>query len=172
MATAQVTPENDTVVASIFIAAPPARVFEAISDPKQTAQWWGQKGVYRIIEAHSDVRPGGKWLSRRVGADGTEFSVSGKYLEVEPPRLIVYTWNSSYAKMPETIVRCELEPQEIHGLHQSGPHRAGTGTRVTIRHSGFAGKVEQCQRHGQGWVRVLGWMQAFIEKGETIETRA
>ena len=37
MATAQVTLDNDVVVAEIFIAAPPARVFEAISDPAQTA---------------------------------------------------------------------------------------------------------------------------------------
>ena len=38
MATAQVLPDNDVVTAEIFVAAPPARVFEAITDPKQKAQ--------------------------------------------------------------------------------------------------------------------------------------
>ena len=35
MATATITPDQDAVVAEIFIAAPPARVFQAISDPNQ-----------------------------------------------------------------------------------------------------------------------------------------
>jgi uncharacterized protein YndB with AHSA1/START domain len=63
MATAQITPDKDTVVAEILVAAPPTRVFEAISDPKQTAQWWGHTGMYRLTETKADVRVGGKWLS-------------------------------------------------------------------------------------------------------------
>ena len=43
MATATITSDQNTVIAEIFIAAPPARVFEAITDPKQRAQWWGVK---------------------------------------------------------------------------------------------------------------------------------
>jgi uncharacterized protein YndB with AHSA1/START domain len=171
MATALITPDNDAVVVEILIAAPPARVFEAIADPKQTAQWWGQKGLYRILESHSDVRKGGRWLSRGVGADGVEFKVEGEYREVDPPRLLVQTWNPSYSNLPETVVRWELEAREVHGLHHGGPQRVGTGTLVRIRHSGFAGNVEQARRHGEGWKRILSWAQAFVERGETAETR-
>lgn len=171
MATALITPDNDVVVAEILIAAPPARVFAAIADPKQTAQWWGQKGMYRIIESHADVRKGGRWLSRGVGADGTEFKVEGEYLEVDPPRLLVHTWKPSYSNVGETVVRWELEAREVHGLHHAGPERVGTGTLVRIRHSGFAGDIEQASRHGEGWKRVLGWAQAFVERGETVDTR-
>jgi uncharacterized protein YndB with AHSA1/START domain len=32
MATASITPDQNAVIAEIFIAAPPSRVFEAISD--------------------------------------------------------------------------------------------------------------------------------------------
>jgi uncharacterized protein YndB with AHSA1/START domain len=35
MATVAVTPDQDAVVAEIFIAAPPERVFQAITDPDQ-----------------------------------------------------------------------------------------------------------------------------------------
>ena len=171
MATAQITQGNDTVEVELFIAAPPARVFQAISDPSQTAQWWGQKGLYRLTKAESDVRPGGSWISSGIGADGKAFSVSGKYLEVVPPRLLVHTWNPSYENLPETIVRWELEAHDVHGLHGQGPHRMGTGTLVRVRHSGFAGNVEACKQHGDGWVRVLGWMQAFVERGEIVEGR-
>ena len=35
MATAAVTPDNDAVLAEVFIAAPPERVFQAITDPSR-----------------------------------------------------------------------------------------------------------------------------------------
>jgi hypothetical protein len=79
---------------------------------------------------------------------------------------------SHYSDLPETVVRWELEPREVHGLQHSGPARVGIGTVVKIRHSGFAGNIAQAQRHSEGWMRVLGWMQAFVEEGETVETRA
>jgi hypothetical protein len=42
---------------------------------------------------------------------------------------------------------------------------------MKIRHSGFAGDLEQAKAHGEGWKRVLGWMQAFVESGKTVESR-
>ncbi|HEY7353894.1 MAG TPA: SRPBCC domain-containing protein [Terriglobales bacterium] len=171
MATAQISPDNDVIVAEILVAAPPARVFDAISDPKQTAQWWGQNGMYRLTETRADVRVGGTWLSAGIGKDGTKFSVEGEYLEVDPPRLLVHTWIPSYAGMQKTVVRWELEPRDLQGLQHRGPARIGTGTLVRIRHSGFSGNVEAARSHGEGWKRVLGWMQLFVEKGETVHTR-
>ena len=171
MATAQVLADNDAVVAEIFVAAPPSRVFEAITDPKQTAQWWGQKGRYKLTETSADVRVGGKWRSAGVGQDGKPFSVEGEYLEIDPPRLLVHTWLPSYHDIGRTVVRWELEPHDVHGLQHSGPARVGTGTIVRIRHSGFAGNVEAAKGHGEGWKRVLGWMRAFVEEGETVQTR-
>ena len=171
MATAVITPDNDAIVAEIFIAAPPERVFQAISDPSQTPQWWGQKGMYRTTESQVDLRQGGKWKSVGVGADGSPFSVEGEYLEVDPPRLLVHTWKANWAALPPTIVRWELEPQSVHGLHATGPQKAGTGTLVRIRHTGFAGNVEQVTGHGEGWKRVLTWMQGFVERGETVDSR-
>jgi len=171
MATAQITPDQDAVHVEIFVAAPPARVFEAISDPAQSSQWWGQKGLYRVTKVEADVRRGGKWMTSGVGADGTEFSVKGEYLEVDPPRLLVHTWNPTYKNLPETVVRWELEPHSVHNLQHRGPQKVGTGTLVRLCHSGFAGNVEQVTGHGEGWKRVLGWMQAYVEQGQTSETR-
>ncbi len=171
MATVAITPDQDTVEAQIFIAAPPERVFQAITDPKQTARWWGQQGMYRITEGTSDLRPGGKWSSVGMGADGTSFRVEGEYLEVEPPHLLVYTWLPSWSGSSKTTVRWSLEPQDVHSLQPRGPHRMGTGTLGKIRHYGFAGDAKAASDHGQGWVRVLGWMQAYLERDETIDSR-
>ena len=84
MATAQLTPDNDAVNVEIFIAAPPARVFAAITDPSQTAKWWGQKSLYRLTDSQGDVRPGGKWFTEGLGSDGKKFRVEGEYLEIDP----------------------------------------------------------------------------------------
>jgi uncharacterized protein YndB with AHSA1/START domain len=171
MATSVLTPDKDAVLAEIFIAAPPERVFQALSDPQQTALWWGQSGLYRVTESRGDPRPGGKFYSAGEGHDGTKFHVEGEYLEIDPPRRLVHTWTTSYSGALKTIVRWELEPESIHGLQHRGPQKMGTGTRVKLRHEGFAGNLEQATSHGEGWKRVFGWLQAYVERGETIDTR-
>jgi uncharacterized protein YndB with AHSA1/START domain len=168
MATATITPDQDVIRAEIFIAAPPERVFQALTDPNQMPKWWGQPDMYRITECKAELRPGGKWSSVGVGADGSSFRIDGEYL----PRLLVYTWISSFAGQLKTTVRWELEPREVHGLQHRGPQKMGTGTMVRLHHSGFAGHPDALKGHHQGWIRVLGWMQAFVEKGETADTRS
>src|ERR1039457_6984341 len=71
MATITMTPAEDTILVELFIDAPPARVFEAITDPAQLLQWWGQEGMYRTTKWQGDLRVGGSWRSEGVGADGS-----------------------------------------------------------------------------------------------------
>ncbi len=171
MATVAITPDQNTVVGEIFIAAPPERVFQAITDPRQMPQWWGQQGVYRITEWKGDVRPGGKWSSVGLSADGTSFVVEGEYLQVDPPKLLVHTWIATWSGSLKTVMRWELEAQNVHNLHNRGPQKAGTGTLVKIRHEGFAANPQAAAGHAEGWNRVLGWLLSFVERDETVEAR-
>jgi uncharacterized protein YndB with AHSA1/START domain len=171
MVTTSITPDQDAVVGELFVAAPPARVFAALTDPNQVPQWWGSQGMYRITEWKGDIRPGGKWSSVGVGADGKSFRVEGEYLEVDPPRVLSHTWIASWTANLKTVVRWELEAADVHGLHPNGPHRAGTGTRIKLRHTGFASMPPAAKNHSEGWTRIFGWMQAYLETGETIDTR-
>lgn len=179
-ATAQLSLDNDVILAEVFIAAPPARVFEAITDPKQRAQWWGMKptfsaspGVtsFRVTDGASDLRVGGKWSNEGVTGEGQKFHLEGEYLEIDPPRLLVHTRFADFVGNFETIVRWELEPRDVHGLHMSGAHRMGTGTLLRVLHSGFAGHLDQAKSHNAGWCASLGWLKAFLETGETFEIR-
>jgi len=171
MPTMAITAEQDALFGEIFIAAPPVRVFEALTDPNQVPRWWGQQGMYKITDWKGDVRPGGKWSSVGLGADGNSFRVEGEYLEVDPPRVLSHTWIASFAGNIQTVVRWELEPTEVHGLHPSGPKKAGTGTLLKLRHTGFAGAPQAAKGHADGWTRILGWMQVYLEEGKTVETR-
>jgi uncharacterized protein YndB with AHSA1/START domain len=157
MAEIPVKQSPDLVEADIHIAAPPERVFAAITDPQQVSQWWGKADTYRVTKWQGDLRVGGKWRSDGAAADGTPFHVSGEYLEIVPPTLLVHTWVASWTQELKTVVRFELKAEN-------------DGTHVTLRHSGFAGHPE-AKNHAQGWIRVLAWMQAFVEKGETIDSR-
>jgi len=159
MVTVAITPDNDVIQAQIFIAAPPERVFQAITDPKEQPKWWGQKGLYRGTKCEFDLRPGGKWRSEGISMKGEPYQVEGEYLEVAPPHRLVYTWMASWTGELKTTVRWELEAR-------------GQGTQVTLRHSGFGSLPEAARDHGQGWTRVLGWMQAYLERGETVDSRA
>ena len=157
--TSHISADNDVVTAEIFIAAPPERVFQAITDPQQAVQWWGQGGKYRLSEFQMDVRVGGKWSCSGFSATmGGPITVHGEFLELDPPRLLAYTWTSSW--MPAvTEVRWELEEQ-------------GSGTMLKLAHSGFAGNADQAKNHSIGWTQVLTWLQSFVEKGETVDTRS
>lgn len=48
------------IVISRVVSAPRELVWEAWTDPKQVAQWWGPRGFSTTIE-EMDVRPGGVW---------------------------------------------------------------------------------------------------------------
>jgi uncharacterized protein YndB with AHSA1/START domain len=159
MATTAITPDQDTIKAEVQIAAPPERVFQALTDPRQLMQWWGQKGMYHGTGWQADVRPGGQWRCDGVSdTDGKPFHVSGKYVDVDPPRLLSYTWLPSFSDPIETHIRWELEA-------------ANGGTIVRLQHSGFAGVEAAVQGHYQGWQRVIEWMRGFVERGETLATR-
>jgi uncharacterized protein YndB with AHSA1/START domain len=157
MTTLKVTPDADAIVSEIHVAAQPERVFQALVDPHQVPQWWGQAGAYRCTKFESDLCAGGKWRSSGVDGDGRGFDVIGEYLEVDPPRLLVYTWVASWTGDVKTTVRWELEPTNL-------------GTLVRIRHSGLAAHPEVSQSY-RGWPRMLAWLKAFSECGATVDDR-
>lgn len=155
--TSHITPDNDAVVAEIFIAAPRERIFQALTDPDQAVRWWGQNDKYHLTQFQMDVRVGGKWSCSGSSLNMGNITVEGEFLEVDPPRRLVYTWISSWMPVSTKVV-WELEAQ-------------GTGTMLTLTHTGFAGDANQAKGHSIGWSQVLGWLQAFAEKGETVENR-
>jgi uncharacterized protein YndB with AHSA1/START domain len=153
----QLTPDQDELVSEIHIAVPPERVFQALIDPHQVLQWWGQAGMYRCTEFTADVRPGGRWRAAGAGGQTGAFEASGEYLEIDPPRLLVYTWVANWTGDVQTTVRWELAP-------------SGAGTLVRIRHRALAARPDLAQSY-RGWSSILGGIQAFLERGENVESR-
>lgn len=153
-----VSTDRDALVSEIHIAAEPERVFQALTDPAQVPQWWGQKGVYRCERFEADLRVGGEWRMAGVGRDGGPFEVKGKFLDIDSPRRLRYTWIATWTGSVQTTVQWELTATP-------------KGTRITITHSGLGAHPELAQSYS-GWPRLLAWLQVFLEKGETAEIRS
>lgn len=141
-----------TIHAVVEIGAPLERVFQALTDPEELVAWWGSPDTYQTTGWESDLRVGGKWRSRGKGQDGAPFSVGGEYLEVDPPRRLAHSWSPDWDGGHVTVVRYQLDP-------------IPSGTRLTVRHEGFAGRAESCEAHTSGWERVLGWLSDHASRG-------
>jgi uncharacterized protein YndB with AHSA1/START domain len=139
---------NEGVIhAAVEIAASPERVFTALTT-SELAQWWGSADTYRVTRFTMDLRPGGAWRSDGMSKDGKPFSVSGEVVEVEPPRLLVQTWKYDWDPSgTTTTIRYRIDATP-------------TGSRVTVRHHGFANNAADCEAHALGWERVLEWLSA------------
>jgi uncharacterized protein YndB with AHSA1/START domain len=135
--------------ASVEIAAPPERVFRALTDGNEVVKWWGSPDTYRIDEFKADLRVGGRWYSRGHAVDGKPFRTEGEFLEVDPPRVLSQTWNPDWAPGLKTKLTYRLDP--IPG-----------GTRLTLRHEGFGDHREAFEGHTRGWERVLGFLNDYV----------
>ena len=105
-----------------------------------------------------DARLGGKYdYSTEKGTmvvNGvSEFKCHGEIVEIDPPRLLVYTWIANWHddKQRKTTVRWELESR-------------GKTTHVKVTHSGLAQEKVAREDYRGGWPGVLEQLKAFTEK--------
>lgn len=139
-----------SIFASIEIEAPPEAVFDALVEPEQLTAWWGSADTYRTFDWKVDLRPGGEWSTQaKSKVDGHESRVRGRYLEIQRPRLLVYTWQPSWEDFAETTIRVELIA-------------IPSGTRVKVTHSGFGERTQSAGAHAEGWKNVLGWLDTHF----------
>lgn len=71
-------------------AAPRELVFQAWTDPKHLAQWWGPRGFTNPV-CEWDVRPGGKIYVVMRGPNGTDYPMGGEFREIVLPEKLVFT---------------------------------------------------------------------------------
>lgn len=131
------------------VPAPPERTFEAFVDPEQLARWWGPAG-FTAPSVDLDVRAGGRYRIRMQPPEGDAFHLRGEFLEVEPARRLVFTfeWEEPDPDDRLTTVTLSLDDHPV-------------GTNVAVDQEGFATEARR-DLHVQGWTESLERLEQFL----------
>lgn len=146
------TPSDREVVVSRMIEGPRRLVFEAFTDVKHLARWWGPHGFTTTTRSF-EFRPGGVWEFTMHGPDGTDYPNRIQWREIVPPERIVY----------------------LHGERDDDPHaflstmtlvERGSATEITLR-AVFKTKEQRdevVERYGaiEGGKQTLGRLADYV----------
>jgi uncharacterized protein YndB with AHSA1/START domain len=98
-----------------FLAQPPGRVWQALTDPALLARWL-MPNDFKPVTGHTFT-----FRTGPVPQHGFDGIVHCEVLDLEPPRLLRFSWRAGKL---DTVVRWSLVPE-------------GAGTRLLITHDGF-----------------------------------
>lgn len=129
------TTETMMVEREIAIAASPETVWGFLVDPEKAVLWMGQAATF-------ELRPGGLYRVEVIPGD----TASGEFVEIDPPRRLVYTWGwepGSGDSVPVGSTTVELELIST-----------GEGTLLRLSHRELP-SAEAAARHKHGWDHYL-----------------
>jgi uncharacterized protein YndB with AHSA1/START domain len=138
---------SDQITIDRTFQAPIAQVWQAWTDPAIILQWFGSDPKGKGIAASLDPKPGGSFEITFQNSDGTPFTCGGKYLEVQQPNKLVFTW--SWTNEPDTIsqVTVLLSPENNH-------------TRQHFKHKGFG--HTSSHQYQEGWQRTFEKLEKIL----------
>jgi uncharacterized protein YndB with AHSA1/START domain len=149
--------EGRDLILTRLIEAPPAKVFQAWTDPELLRQWFAPK-PWTTPSARLDVRPGGASAVVMRGPDGNEFPNPGVYLEVVKDQRLVFTdaYTTAWEPAEKPFMTVILTFEDLGGK-----------TRYTarVRHWNIADR-EAHEKMGfhQGWGQCAEQLAAVVEK--------
>jgi len=109
------------IVVTRHFAAPPDEIYRAHTDPQLLQQWLLGPDGWTMPVCQVDVRPGGKIRYEWANGKGGGFSLTGEFIEVEPPRRIVHV---ERMHLPDPTPDNRVETTFVAD---------GTGTLMTMR---------------------------------------
>lgn len=135
-----------TATAERRIAAAPEAVFDAWLDPAMLARFMTPAPGTTVPRAMAEPRVGGRFeIVMKIGE--TEIPHSGRYLEIERPHRLIFTWDSPFSTEGSTVT-VALSPE-------------AEGTRITLTHIRFPSQ-ESRDNHERGWARILTCLEEAL----------
>lgn len=121
--------KDNAVVYELRYPHPPERVWRALTDPAELAQW--------LMPSRGFAPVAGQRFSMSCDPIG---EIEAEVLEIDPPRRLVLRWDAAFGT---TTVRVELAA-------------AGAGTALTLVHSGWGEATAARDQFDSGWTGKLG----------------
>ncbi|MBK7975491.1 MAG: SRPBCC domain-containing protein [Deltaproteobacteria bacterium] len=142
---------NATVTQSID--APPERLFDAWLDPAVLGRWMFGPSVRdeEIVRLVTDPHVGGHF-SFVVRRDGDELEHLGRYLELDRPRRLAFTWGVAPASDEDSRVEVDIR----------APAADGSTSQITVTHHLHPDWAPHAARIEEGWGRMLGALAAAM----------
>jgi uncharacterized protein YndB with AHSA1/START domain len=107
------TETKDALSIARTIAAPRERVWHAWTDPAQLARWWWPERFQTSYQI--DLRVGGAYRIESVELPNHGIlRITGRFLVIQPPEHLVYTWQWGFGEEPESIVSVEFVETDGH----------------------------------------------------------
>ncbi len=124
---------------------PPARVFDAWVDPALVTKWLFTTPGSESHSTEIDARVGGGWVivDRR---DGIDYKALGEYLEIDPPRRLVFSFGMPQFSDAFNTVTIEIEPD-------------GDGCLMTLTQDNLPPEYQEPTR--QGWEDMFHTLAAL-----------
>ncbi len=151
---------QDTITKEIVIGAPRERVYAAITDPKQLAQWFPDA-------VEGDIRPG-----ERPVFDFGEYGRHSAYVvATDPYSYVAYRWIPGSIHVPHGFVGDVLT--EPNTLCEFFLYEIPEGTRVRLVESGFASLpsefyAKSIEDNTGGWDVMVYRLKTYIETGTAV----
>jgi uncharacterized protein YndB with AHSA1/START domain len=129
----------------IYIEAPAAKVWEALTNGEHTKLFWSQY-------VQSDWKLGARVEFLRP--DKSKLSHDGVVLEIDPPRRLVMTFDLSPEGLAEPPSRVTYELAEGAGE-----------TKLTVIHEDFPPESKVLPDISKGWPMILSSLKTYLERG-------
>lgn len=126
------------------LPAPVGEVFMWWTEADRLRQWMSPIGT---VEAEVDLRVGGA-LRIVMRGDGVVIEHVGEYVEIEPPRRLVFTWVSRFTSVEPSLVTVELEPD------------GADATLLRLVHSRLPESI--ATSHEEGWGAMLDRLRSGL----------
>jgi uncharacterized protein YndB with AHSA1/START domain len=141
------------LVYSTYIRTTPKKLWEAITKPEFTRQYWG--GGSNV----SDWKKGAAWQHMNEDKGEEVCCVGGKVLESIPSKRLVLTWADPDAKSDKSKVTFDIEAIEDMVC-------------LTVTHGSFKDGSTMVRKVSWGWPRVLSSLKSFLETGKGLNVWA
>lgn len=155
------TPGNLTLT-RVF-NAPRALVFEAWTDPKHLAEWWGPH-AFTNARCEWDFRPGGKIHVDMQGPEGTVYPMVGECREIVPPERLVFTAGALDAEG-------KLLFEILNTVTFAETAGKTTLTLQTELLFGTANAQQYLEGQKPGWAQSLERLENLLAKGPLVIER-
>ena len=106
--------DEPVVIVTRMFNAPRALVWDAITDPRHVAHWYGGPGFTNPV-CEMDLRPGGIWRHVMQAPNGAQFSINSVFLEVVKPERLVWKTIKDENRKPAPPTAVSTVTLEEHG---------------------------------------------------------